>query len=88
MRLKYRFELVGIGENIIAVPIGDGTEHIQGIVKLNKAGLEIFELLNDDISEEQIVKHLLTKYDNNYEALRDYTRNVINTLNKYDLLEQ
>ena len=87
MRLKYTFESVDMGEQKILVPVGDEATEIHGVLKLNKEGLEIAELLKEDISEERIVDILANKYENEREILAKYVHNAIEVMRKADLIE-
>lgn len=87
MRLKYNIEMVDMGDEIIGVPIGEGAQEIHGVLKLNKEGLEIINLLNEKTDEESIVSYLSTKYENDRKTLEKYVRDTINTLRKEGLVE-
>lgn len=69
MRLKYAFETMKLDDQTVAVPVGDGSEEFHGVVKLNEAAAEIFNLLKEDISEEAIVEAMAEIYDAPKEAL-------------------
>ena len=87
MRLKYTLDTVDMGEEIIAVPVGDDTEKIHGIVKLNRSGLVILDLLKNNVTIEEIVEKLDYKYDNSREELEEYVKNVIETLENAGIIE-
>lgn len=87
MRLKYNIEMVDMGDETIGVPIGEGAQEIHGVLKLNKEGLEIINLLNEKTDEESIVSYLLTKYENDRKTLEKYVRDTIKTLRKEGLVE-
>ena len=80
MKLRYTFDTVEMGDEIICVPVGDGADQIHGVVRLNKSGLEIMELLKNEITLEQIVDELAARYNNDREELLDRVQNVIDTL--------
>ena len=87
MKLKCTFEPVDMGEETIMVPVGAGAAHIHGIIKLNKAGQEIVELLKEETSEEAITNTLVKKFDNDREILKEYVQKVVAELRKNDLIE-
>lgn len=87
MKLKYTFENVDMGNEIISVPVGDGANNVHGVVKLNKEGKEILELLKEDVTEQQIVSKLMEKYENDRATLEKWVAKVIVTLKKANLLE-
>lgn len=80
MKLKYTFDAVDMGDEIVAVPVGDGADQIHGVVKLNKSGQEIMELLKNDITMEGIIDILAEKYDNSREDLIIHVTRVIDVL--------
>ena len=88
MKLRYVFENVDMGNEIISVPVGDGANNVHGVNKLNKEGKEILELLKEDITEQQIVKKLTEKYENDSATLEKWVSNVIKTLRAANLLEE
>lgn len=87
MKLKYTFENVDMGTEIISVPVGEGANNVHGVVKLNKEGKEILELLREDITEQQIVNKLTAKYENDRATLENWVAKVIETLKNANLLE-
>ncbi|MBR0463696.1 MAG: PqqD family protein [Clostridia bacterium] len=88
MKLKYSFETVDMGEEIISVPVGEGVEKIHGILKHNKEGQEILEQLEEDTTEEQIVDVLASKYENDRETLAAYVHRTVETLRNAGLIEE
>jgi hypothetical protein len=51
-----------LDDHYIAVPVGKEAEYFRGVVELNKDAMKIFDLLKNDISEEQIVSELRIQY--------------------------
>ena len=88
MKLKNTFESVDMGDEIIMVPVGKSAEQVHGVLKLNEAGQEIVELLAGETSEEEIVRSLSGKYENDAETLKKYVRQVVETLRSNDLIEE
>lgn len=87
MKMKYMFEMVDMGNEVIAVPIGNGAENVHGVLKLNKEALEIVELLRAETTEEQIINTLAGKYENDRQTLSDYVQQVIAVLRNTGLVE-
>ncbi len=88
MKLKYCFETVEMGDEIICVPVGDAADQVHGVIKLNKSGLEIIELLKEETTEEEIVSKLSEKYENRKENLMQYVSNAVNTLRDAGMIEE
>ncbi|MBR4711035.1 MAG: PqqD family protein [Clostridia bacterium] len=87
MKLKYEFEAVDMGNEIVLVPVGNSTKELGGVVKLNAAAQEIIDLLNTTPSEAAIVDALAAKYENSRDSLRSYVSSVLDTLRSNGLLE-
>lgn len=77
MRLKYELDMVDMGDKVIAVPVGDGSNDIQGVFKLNKSGKEIVSLLKTCDSEEAVVRELEKKYDGSTKDIEGYVHGFI-----------
>ncbi len=69
MRLKYAFETMKLDDQTVAVPVGDGSEEFHGVVKLNEAAEDIFNLLKEDTTEDAIVEAMADMYDAPKETL-------------------
>ncbi len=87
MKLKYRFEEVDMGDQIISVPVGKDSEKIHGVLKMNREGLEIVKLLEEETSEEAIVEQLTAKYENDKSIIESYVHDVIGKLCMAGLIE-
>ena len=68
MKLKYDFVLNTVAGNVVAVATGESLEKFSGFVKMNDIGAEIFEILKNDVSVEEIVKLMLEKHPDATEA--------------------
>ncbi len=77
MKFKYELDMIDVGDKIIAVPVGDGSNDIQGVFKLNNAGKEIVSLLQSLDSEEAVVRELEKKYDGSTKDIEDYVHGFI-----------
>lgn len=87
MKLKYTFDAVDMGDETIAVPVGEGADQMHGVVKLNKSGYEIMEMLQEDKTVEDIVDILATKYDNSKEDLKSHVLTVVEVLKNAGIVE-
>lgn len=88
MRLKNTFESVHMGDEIVMVPVGKSAEQVHGVLKLNEAGREIVKLLARETSEEEIVRSLSGKYENDAETLKKFVGQVMETLRSNNLIEE
>lgn len=87
MRIKYHFEMLELDDLIIAVPIGESKKVFKGVIKMNDSGAVIFELLQNNISEEEIMEILNRRYDDCTETNLEYAHKFINVLRENGVLE-
>ena len=87
MKLKCSFEDVDMGEEIIAVPVGDQAEQIHGVIKMNKEGKIIFDLLKKNKTESQIVDELCCMFEDKKEVIEKYVYHIINRLMQDGIVE-
>lgn len=64
VRLKYKFNLIEIDDDKIAVPLGDNAADFHSVLNLNPTGAAIFELLMQGEDEAAIVAKLSERYGN------------------------
>ena len=88
MKMKCTFEAVDMGSEIIAVPVGDGADQVHGVLKLNKAGLEIVDMLGKDTTIEGIVSKLTSKYNNDADTIFKYVQDIVEILRSNNLIEE
>ena len=51
------------GGSDVIVPVGRAALEFPGMVRVNATGALIWELLSEDVSEEQLVQAILERYD-------------------------
>ena len=75
MKLKYNFVTNEVADKIVAVAVGGDLENFNGFIKMNDIGAEIFEILKNDVTIEEIIKIMLEKHpeSNEQEALETVT---------------
>lgn len=74
MKLKYQFVVNQVAEQYVAVAVGAGLEEFNGFIKMNDVGADIFELLKNDITLDEIISEMLKKYP---DATEDEARETI-----------
>lgn len=80
MRLKGPYEIMQVEGQSFAVPLDEEENGFDGVIRLSKTALAIFELLKEDTTEEAIVEQLGRRFD----APRDVlTADVHNTVAKF-----
>lgn len=77
MKFKYELDMIDMGDKVVAVPVGDGANDIQGVFKLNKAGKEVIYLLKTLESEEAVVRELKKKYDGSTQDIESFVHGFV-----------
>ncbi len=87
MKLKCMFECIDMGDEIIAVPVGEGAKEIHGVLKVNKEGREIIELLSHETNEEMIIDILRRKHSIDAVTLAGYVHKTVEALKSSGLID-
>ena len=86
MKFRYELDMIDMGDKVIAVPVGDGSNDIPGVFKLNKAGKEIVSLLKTFDSEEAVIRELKKKYDDSAKDIEGYVHEFIQKLQELGIV--
>ena len=88
MKLKYEFETTELGDDIIAVPVGENAGGFKGVLNLNASAAAILKLLQKDTTAEQIVSALTEEYEGTKEDMTAFVERFINKLREENLLSE
>ena len=88
MKLKYAFENVDMGDEIVFVPVGEQAQEVHGVLKANSSGKEILDLLQEETTEDEIVEKLSKSYEADRDALVSCVRKTMETLRNEGLLSE
>ncbi len=86
MKLREDFLTYPNGDKTVLVPVG--RKAFSGVVKGNKTTAYIFECLKEDVSEEEIVRRMLEKYDGPEEKIAADVRMVLGELRRIGAIEE
>lgn len=87
MKLKYNFVLNPVADKIVAVAVGDDLGKFNGFIKMNDIGAEIFEILKNDVTLEDIVKIMSEKHPGEPEnEVTDTVTEFVNQLKEADVI--
>lgn len=75
-----------MGEDWVAVPTGDASEKLHGIVRINETGKVVWEGLSEGLAEEEIVSRLTERYDVDDATALASVQSVVATLSDAGLL--
>ena len=80
MKLRDDFLVYPDGDQTILVPVS--RKAFSGIVKANKTTGFIFECLSEDVSEAEIIRRMLEKYDGTEEEITADVKKVLAELRR------
>lgn len=86
MKKKLDFVLREIAGDLLLVPTGKTALDLNGMLTLNEVGGEIWKMLDDVDSEEEIVDRLLEDYDVQREELQQDVREFLDRLRELGIL--
>jgi len=58
MKLKYDLEIMNVGDEIVAVPVGDNASELHAMIKLNEESKQIIELIKKYDTPEKVHEQL------------------------------
>lgn len=87
MKLKHTFEIVELDDGFVGVPVGVGSTVFHGVLKLNESAKEIFELLKEETSVDEICYRLNQKYPGEESSIKEYAEELVAQLQSAHLLE-
>ncbi|MBR3740550.1 MAG: PqqD family protein [Clostridia bacterium] len=87
MKAKYDFEIMNLDDELVAVPVGDGSERYHGVLKLNETAAAILKLLAQDTDEEKIVDAILREYAGEKEQIAGYVHEYVERLKAEGIVE-
>lgn len=88
MKLKYNFVTNEVADKIIAVAVGDDLQKFNGFIKMNGTGAFIFNMLKNDVTEEEIVAAMAAEYgDATEEEIKETVKDFVGQLNEAGVIE-
>lgn len=70
MKQNPNFIVTEVGGSCILVPVGKAAVNFNAIISLNDMGQTIWNMLENETSEEEIVKNILAEYEVSEEQVR------------------
>ena len=86
MKARDGFILRSMGENHLVVPVGSATVDFRCIITLNDTGAFLWNRLQDECTEEELVKSMLGEYDVAEDVAARDVAAFVEELRKADLL--
>lgn len=88
MKLRYNFVTNEVADKIVAVAVGDDLQKFNGSIKMNDTGAYIFNMLKNDVTEDDIVAAMKKDYnDATEEEIKETVSEFVGKLKDADVLE-
>lgn len=88
MKLKYNFVTNEVAGKIVAVAVGDDLTKFNGFIKMNDIGAYIFNMLQDDVTVDDIVAAMVKDYPNDSEEeIRETVEGFVAQLKKEEVID-
>ncbi len=87
MKIKNNFLLREVAGSYVVVPFGDESVEFNGMVTLNESGKFIWDLLEKEISKEELLEKFMAKYDVSETQAKEDIRQFIQTLLDNNIME-
>ena len=76
-----------IADQWMAVPIGGMAEKVHGLIALNDTAADIWKILQEDHTEQEVVELLSREYDEETQVLEENVQSFVSELKTQDLIE-
>ncbi len=86
MKLKYNFLIQEVAGTYMAVAIGEGAENFKGMIKMNGTAKRVFELIQQGLSEKDIIATMLEEYEASESDIQKSVDTMVNQLNSQNLI--
>ncbi len=88
MKLKYQFMTNEVADKIVAIAIGEDSEKFDGFIKLDAVAGYIFNMLKNDVTEEDIVISMAKDFpDSTEDEIRQVVTGFVGDLKKDGLID-
>lgn len=87
MKIKQGFILRKVGIQYVVAATGKASENFNGMMRLNESGAFAFRLLQEGITEDELVGRIVAEYEVSEEAARRDAQAFLARLKEADALE-
>ena len=88
MKVDKEFILREIAGDYIIIPTGKTVLEFNGLITVNEVGVDIWNMLQEEVTFEDLVQGILAEYDVEEEVAREDIQEFLNTLNEGGILKE
>lgn len=88
MKIKDGYKLCKVRDNSIVIAVGDAVMDFNGLVTLNETGEFIWQKLENDMTEDEIISAMTSEYDIDRETAKADFDEFIEKLKGANFIEQ
>lgn len=88
MKIKDGFMIREVAGQWVAVPLADRVIEFNGLMTLSETGAMIWQMMADEVSEDEIVQALMAEYTADEATIRGDVREFVISVREKDLLEE
>lgn len=86
MRIEKEFVLREIAGDYIIIPTGKTVLEFNGLITVNEVGVTLWNMLQEEVTVDQLVQGVLAEYDVDEEVAREDIQEFLDTLAKGGIL--
>ncbi len=87
MRVKSGFMLREIAGQAVVVPLGERVVEFNGIITLSESGALLWSKMETEVSEDELVGHIVNEYDIDPETARKDIEEFIDSMRLRNLID-
>ena len=88
MKVDKEFVLREIAGDYIIIPTGKTVLDFNGLITVNEVGASIWNMLQEEVSLDELVKGILDEYEVNEDVAREDIQEFLATLDKNGILKK
>ncbi|MBQ2642506.1 MAG: PqqD family protein [Eubacterium sp.] len=87
MKIKEGFILKDLGGQMVVVAVGNATQTLNGMIKLNDSGVVLWKKLESGATEDELKDALMEKYEISEETAKEDVAAFVNSLKGPGIIE-
>lgn len=87
MKIKEGFILKDLGGQMVVVAVGNATQTLNGMIKLNDSGVVLWKKLESGATEDELKDALMEKYEISEETAKEDVSAFVNSLKGPGIIE-